>query len=632
VGQDTAIMQKFVRNLLRDVQAFEYMLNNDWFETGIKRIGAEQEMCLVNRFNKPAYKSMQILKDFHPDWLTTELGQFNLEANLTPQDFKGSALSNMEKELLGYVGELRKESLKHDTDILLTGIMPTLRKFDLAMDKLTPKERYFALMRALKELRGSDYELRLEGIDELIIRHDSPLLEACNTSFQVHLQVDPKSFVQMYNIALAVAGPVMAIAANSPLLFGKRLWHETRIALFQQSIDTRTSHDHLRDRSPRVTFGEDWLHNSILEIYREDIVRFRVLLGNDIEEDAFEKIAKKEAPKLRSLLVHNSTVYRWMRPCYGISENGKPHLRIENRVFPSGPSVIDEMANAAFWLGLMEGCADQYPDITKQMIFEDARDNFIKGARTGIDSKFTWLKDMKISAKDLATQELIPLARLGLQKNGIDAADIDKYLGVIEDRVNSHTTGARWILRTYTKFMKETNKDESVTALTSFMLQNQHTNTPVHKWEIPNLEDLKDYQPANLTVEEIMTTDLFTVRKEDILELVADMMDWRQIRYMPVEDKRGQVVGLITSRLLLRHFTRKNSAGSILTTENLTVEDIMLKNPITISTTANILDALQIMDEKKIGCLPVIKDGELVGIITETDFLKMSKRLLKKGK
>jgi hypothetical protein len=302
-------MQHFAKQLIADVGALEYMLNNNWIESDIKRIGAEQEMCLINKFYKPACTAMDILNDFHPDWLTTELAQFNLEINLSPQVFSEDAFSLMETELRSRLSELSKVAAKFNTRILLTGILPSLRKFDLSFDKLTPKDRYFALMEALKSLRGSDYELHISGIDELIIQHDSPLLEACNTSFQVHLQVSPYEYVKMYNIAQAVAGPVLSMSANSPLLFGKRLWHESRIALFQQSIDNRKSRDHLRDRSPRVTFGRDWLHESILEIYKEDITRFRILLGAEIEENSMEQLAQNLAPKLKALQVHNLKIF-----------------------------------------------------------------------------------------------------------------------------------------------------------------------------------------------------------------------------------------------------------------------------------------------------------------------------------
>jgi CBS domain-containing protein len=629
--KDQKMMQHFVKNLLQDVQAFEYMLENDWFEDDVTRIGAEQEMCLVDSAFKPALKAMEVLERMQEHkWVETELAKFNLECNLNPRVFEGKSLSLMEAELKGYLNLIKEKANEIDTEILLTGILPTLRKSDLAFENLTPKKRYKALMTALRDMRGTDYDLRIEGIDELLIKHDSPLLEACNTSFQVHLQIAPKDFAKMYNIAQAITAPVMAIAANSPILFKKRLWHESRIALFQQSIDTRNSYYHLRDRSPRVTFGNDWLKESILEIYKEDIMRFRVLIASDIQENALEEIQNGRVPRLRALNVHNSTVYRWNRPCFGISENGKPHLRIENRVFAAGPTVMDEMANAAFWLGLMAEIPHQYADIRQHMEFEDARDNFTKAAKFGIDSKFTWLKDKKISAVDLILKELIPTAKAGLERQNIDSADIDNYLGLIEERAKKHTNGARWMLRTYSKFAKQTTKDEAIVALTNAIVKNQVSGQPVHEWEIPELTDLEDYEVGDITVEEFMETDIFTVEQDDIVELVADIMNWQDLRYIAVENDKGLLTGLVSSTSLLKGFVRppidENGAVTL-------VKDIMITNPIKINYKASFMDAMKMIKENNIGCLPVVRDsGELVGMITEMTFFKMSKRLLQNKK
>lgn len=652
LAAQSADMQHFVRHLLRDVQALEYMIENDWFEDGITRIGAEQEMCLINKAYKPAYTAMQILEEFHPDWLTTELAQFNLEANLTPQMFTGDAFAKMETELRSHLQDIQQVASKYDTRILLTGILPSLRKFDLNLDKLTPKERYLALMIALKELRGSDYELHIDGIDELKIRHDSPLLEACNTSFQVHLQVHPRDFTRYYNTALAIAGPTLAMAANSPVLFGKRLWHETRIALFQQSIDSRSNSDHLRVRSSRVTFGKNWLQKSILEIYKEDIMRFRILLGADVEEDSLSLVQQGKTPKLKALQVHNGTVYRWNRPCYGISPNGKPHLRIENRLFGAGPTVLDEMANTAFWLGAMEGIADEYKDITQHLGFEDALDNFTKGARTGIDSKFTWLNNEKIAARDLTKEFLLPLARKGLEKRQINTSDIDKYLGIIEERATKHMNGARWILMTYTKFMKETNHDESATSLTAAILHNQSKTQPAHTWPIPQLHEFDQYDPSELLVEEFMSTDLFTVRKEDIIEFAASLMAWSNHEFLPVEDSKGKLVGLVTNKLILDAFAKRTDFLPIDTNNNskkelqklvetlqkekerahlsITVEDIMYETPITVTPQTTILEAIAIMNQYNIQVIPVVKGDELIGVLSEKDFMVICKRLIQR--
>jgi CBS domain-containing protein len=625
-------MLGFVRSLLDDVHAFEYMLEHDWFESDITRIGAEQEMCLVdNKTYKPACINMEVLERLGADkpWCVTELAKFNLETNLSPREFSGDCLSMLEAENLQYLGMIQSVLDQFDASIILCGILPTLRKHDLEMHNLTPKDRYFALMAAIqKHLLGTAFELRVEGVDELLVKHDSPLLEACNTSFQVHLQVSPKDFVKMYNIAQALAGPVMAIAANSPLVFGRRLWHETRIALFQQSLDTRTTYDHMRERLPRVHFGSGWLRGDITQIYKEDISRFRVLLAGAIEEDSLAMIREGKVPKLRALQIHNSTVYRWNRPCYGISPNGKPHLRIENRVMPSGPTTVDEVANAAFWLGLMEGMADQCSDITRELDFVDARDNFIKAAKFGIDTAFSWRNDVKVPATELILKDLLPIARAGLKLRKVNPEDIDKYLGIIEARASLHKTGARWILRTFTALKDQVTNDEAVTAVTAAIIKNQKLNKPVHTWKEASLSDLDNWQPSKLKVEEFMSTDLFTVQKEDLIELVAEIMDWRRIRYMPVENPKGELVGLISSRMLLRHFARHSKLESSLPATM--VKDIMIEKPFTVGPDTTIMEAMYKMRQNKIGCLPVVKGKELVGIITEMDFLRITSRLMER--
>lgn len=624
-------MQHFVRSLLDDVQAFEYMLANDWFESDIVRIGAEQEMCLVdNKTLKPACINMEVLARLGDDkpWCVTELAKFNLETNLSPREFTGDCLSQLEAENLHYLKIIQKVLDEFDASIILCGILPTLRKHDLEMHNLTPKDRYFALMAAIqKHLLGTSFELRVEGVDELLVKHDSPLLEACNTSFQVHLQVAPDDFVKMYNIAQTLAAPVVAIAANSPLVFGRRLWHETRIALFQQSLDTRTTHDHMRERLPRVNFGSGWLTGDITEIYKEDISRFRVLLAGAIEEDSLAMLQEGKTPKLRALQIHNSTVYRWNRPCYGISPNGKPHLRIENRVMPAGPTPVDETANAAFWLGCMVAMGDQYQDITKNIDFVDTRDNFLKSAKFGIDTTFTWMKDKKVPVTELILKELLPLAKEGLKKREVKAADITKYLDIIEARAREHKTGARWALRTFTALKKEITNDEAVTAVTAAIVKNQKENKPVHTWKEATTGDLENWHPASIKVEEFMSTDLFTVQKDDLIELVAEIMDWRRIRYMPVENSKGELIGLISSRMLLRHFARAHKSPEVV---EVSVKDIMIEKPVTVTPDTSILEAMNKMRTDRIGCLPVVKGKELVGIITEMDFLRITSRLLER--
>ena len=621
---------KFIKALLRDVRALEYMLDNDWIESGITRFGAELEMVVVdNKTLKPNNIAMDVLdKMKNMKWVETELAQFNLEFNLIPREFKGGNFSLMEKEIKGHLKKLDKVLEGFDSTYVLTGILPTLQKFHLNQENLTPRQRYFALIDAIKQLGlGKGVELKLFGIDELFVKHDTPLLEAANTSFQVHLQCDADEYVKMYNISQLLAAPCVSVSANSPLVFGKRLWHESRIATFEQALDTRSTNEHMREQSTRVSFGKDWINHSILDIYKEDIARFKVLLSSEIESDSWEAIKRNEAPKLDALLVHNSTVYRWNRPQYGVSKNGIPHLRIENRVMPSGPSVPDMMANAVFWLGAMKGMANNYNDIRKNIDFSALKDNFGRAARLGLEAEYTWMKGKKVHIRDLILKELIPIAKDGLRSCKVHSRDIDKYLGTIKDRVRKKTNGAIWMLDSYAHLLKQkVSKDETLTTLTYSIIKNQKKDMPIHKWKKADLIDLGDYQPLELKVSEFMETDLYTVEKSDIIELVGELMDWRSIRYVPVEDAEGNLEGLVTSRLITRQLLKQVESSN----KSTTVAEVMITKPYTTSPDASIMEAMKLMRKHSIGGLPVVKKKELVGMITETDFLDITSRLLER--
>ncbi len=618
--------QEFIKHLLKDIRAMERMLDEDLFESDTVRIGAEQELCLVDKYAKPTSISMELLDELEDEDFTTELAQFNLETNLQPLVFEGKCLSGMEENINSQLDKVRKAIKKFDGDVILTGVLPTIRKSDLDIENLTPLPRYKALCAAINKLRGDEYDLRIQGMDELLMRFDTPLLEACNTGFQVHMQVPPNEFVHKYNLAQAITGPVLASAVNSPLLFGKRLWSETRVALFHQSVDTRKVGDHLRDSSPRVTFGNEWLKDSILEIYKEDIARYRVLLSSNISEDVDEILDSGEIPELMALQVHNGTIYRWNRPCYGVSD-GKPHLRIENRIFPSGPTVTDEIANASFWLGLLNGMDEAYDDITEVLDFDDARMNFFAASKLGLDTNFKWVNEKSYSASDLITNELIPLAVKGLKKADIYEGDITSYLDIIRERTEAAQTGSYWMVKSYNSLAKEVSREQALTAVTNAMIKNQKKGEPVHKWGLAKLDDMEMWQPSTLLVEEFMTTDLFTVQKDDIIELVANLFEWRRIRYVPVEDDSKHLVGLITMRMIFREFNdilhNKGSASK-------SVDEIMIRNPITIHPEASILEAIDVMDSQGIGCLPVVKNNRLVGIITEQNYMTITARLLRR--
>ena len=252
----------------------------------------------------------------------------------------------------------------------------------------------------------------------------------------------------LYNLAQAITAPVLAAAVNSPLLFGHRLWQETRLALFQHSTDARSATQQARSHPTRVSFGDSWIDKSVLELFQEQIARFRMIMINEAGENPLSLLARGEIPEFSALRMHNGTVWPWNRACYGVT-NGIAHLRIENRVLPSGPTVLDEIANTAFFTGLMISLPNQYGEVSKVMPFDDAKANFFAAARHGLNAQFKWVDGKTHSASTLILDHLLPLAHQGLKEAGVDPADIDRYLGVIEERVRSGQTGAQWTMKSF---------------------------------------------------------------------------------------------------------------------------------------------------------------------------------------
>ncbi len=620
---DEATHQAFMKSLLIEVRALEELLEKGLIESGVSRIGAEQEMFLIDRAQRPALKALEMLEIIDDDRFTHELGLFNLEANLSPQVFGGDCLRRMETELQEVYRQAREAAQRIDCDIALVGILPTLTMADLGLDSMVPTPRYHALNTAIRALRGDEFQFTINGIDQLSVRHDNVMLEACNTSFQVHFQVSPQDFVRFYNIAQAVTGPLLAAAVNSPILLGKRLWHETRIAVFEHSIDTRSEAHQERGLKARVHFGDRWLEQSATEIFKEDIARFRIVLTTETEDDPLGMIEQGITPSLNALRLHNGTVYRWNRPCYGV-HNNIPHLRIENRVIPSGPTVLDEMANAAFFFGMMAGMSAQVKDIRDHLSFADVKANFLGAARDGIRAQMCWFDDTHLPARELLLEQLLPLAREGLREAGINQDDIDRYLGVLHDRVAARRTGARWALESLEKMEDKGTLNQRMRCLVSSMVEQQSSGTPVCEWSLAKYCAEQDWRDSYRSVGQFMSTDLFTVRPDDIVNFAASLMDWRHIRHVPVEDDRGLLVGLVSYRALLRLVAIGQVGGE----HKVSVKEIMNMEPITVSPETSTVDAIRMMREQKLACLPVTRDGRLVGIITEHDLIVVASRLL----
>jgi len=625
---DESKSQAFMKALLEDLRALESMIETGRLETGVSRIGAEQEMFLVDRNMRPAPISLEVLDQAKDSRLTTEIARFNLEANLTPLSLTGRCFSLMEEELKELLELVRRSAATLGADVLLSGILPTLQKSDLTLDNLTPLPRYHALNRGVIRLRGGPLSIHIKGLDELQVTHDNVMMESCNTSFQVHFQTGPAEFADAYNMAQAITAPVLAAAVNSPLLFGHRLWQETRVALFQHSVDSRSRQQLSRSQPTRVSFGDRWLKNSVVELLRDQISRFRPIMIAPPDEDPFQVLARGEAPLLSALRMHNGTVWRWNRACYGIAE-GIAHLRIENRALPSGPTVQDEMANAAFFVGLMVALPQEYGDVAKRLSFDDAKQNFFAAARHGLNAQLRWLDGKSLSASSLILNDLVPLARAGLREAQVDSSDISKYLDILSERVRGGQTGAQWMLESLASRKGHRGHeatDVGTRTLTATMLARQKEGKPVHEWNLAEAGESTDWSQSYQTVGQFMSTDLFTLRPNDLVDLAASLMEWRHIRHVPVEDEHGHLIGLVTHRGLLRLLTRGSTAPD---GTSMTVREIMKPNPTSVSSTTLTLEAIDIMQRSGIGCLPIVDDDQLVGIVTSYDFLTATASLFK---
>jgi CBS domain-containing protein len=447
-------------------------------------------------------------------------------------------------------------------------------------------------------------------------------IEFCNTSFQIHFQPPINDFVRTYNWAQAITAPVLAAAVNSPLLLGSRLWHETRLALFQHAVDERSPMHHERNRPARVTFGRDWVRGSIVDVFHEDVARFRIILTRDTQENSILSLVAGKIPELAAWRMHNGTVWRWNRACYGILNN-KPSLRIESRFLPSGPTVPDQIANVALFLGLLTALPREFGDVCDKMAFDDTKTNFFSAARNGLRSQMTWIDGRYHPTCDLLLNELIPRARLGLKDAGLDPADIDKYVGIIEERVTHGITGSQWMLDSLAEMDPAAKMNIRMRTLTAAMKKFQEENIPLHKWDPAAITERTDWIDNYRTVEQFMTRDLFTVRPTDVIDLAANIMNWRYVRHVPVEDDAGNLVGIVSHRDLLKLFAEFNSTDR----KEVTVQEVMQTGLVTVTPETPSLEALQLMRENHIGCLPVSRNGKLAGIVTAHDFLTVSTRL-----
>ncbi len=612
LAADPEALRRFTARLLDDLDRLERMLGDGAIERGPARIGAELEMFLVDERWRPTANGPTVLAEAADPRVTPELGAFNLEVNTAPRALAGRCLSELEAELIELLDVVRAAAARHGSRVVLTGILPTLEARHATLDFMTPAERYARLNEAMTALRGGAYRIFIKGIDEINIEHHTVMLEACNTSFQLHLQVDPARFARIYNLALLALAPLLAVATNSPLLFGRRLWRETRIALFQQSVDTRRPGSDYRFFAPRVDFGSGWVEDSVLEIYRDDVARFRAVLAADPEADP-----PSSTPRLRALQLFNSTVYRWLRPCYGVAD-GRAHLRIENRILPAGPTPVDQIANAAFWYGLVLGLEDEVEDPRAHIRFDDVRGNFFSAARFGLGAPLEWLDGRQTNARELIGDTLLPIAARGLRAAGIDAADAERYLGIVAARSESRLTGSEWQLRSLA--ILADRETPPWAPLTEAIWERQLENRPVHEWELPEPRTRTIAERIARHVGAHMKRDLVTVQQSDPVSLAIHLMRWKHIRHLPVEDVEQRLVGLVTRSTLFRFLATTDRPDPSL----VPLSEIMQAELVTAPPDLPVSEAIQLMRGRGVSSLPIVEGERLVGLVTERDFLGLA--------
>lgn len=618
---DPAAVRDFVAAILDDIRALEAMIDRGIIETGIRRVGAEQEMFLVDEGGRAAPAALDVMEALAADpRFQTEVALFNLEANLDPQVLSGNFLSVLESQLNDALNAARTAAKKAASDVVLTGILPTLRRDDLRYRNLTPEPRYERLNEVSLAAQGGRISIAVDGLDHFEDQFDTVVVEGANTSLQLHLQVSPDEAAKLYNLAQLITAPLIAVATNSPVLLGKRVWQETRVAVFERALDDRSASKLAREVPTRVGFGAGWLKNSLVELFRDNVARFGVIMTRDADEDPMALLERGEIPRLRALNLHNGTVWRWNRPCFGLT-NGKPHLRIESRILPAGPTVLDEVANAALFYGLMLGLADSYGDVSQRLHFSQAKENFIASAQHGLNAEYCWLDNRQTTARELLLEELLPAARAGLADVDVPAADIDRYLGVIQGRAESGQTGASWLLKGLAAVPMDSRPALCRSAV-SFIQEMQQSETPVHEWP-PIVAEAADLDASPQSLGEVMTRDVFTVAPGDLLDLATSMMAWQHFRHVPVEDNEGRLLGLLSARHLLQLRDASNSGGN-----RTAAESVMNKNPLTAPPGMSLADGIAMMLDGNSGCILIVRGERLIGIVTERDLLRVAARQL----
>ncbi len=476
--------QRYRRKVRACLDVFARMLSEARFHPERRSFGMEIELNLTDDAGEPALVNAAALEAIADPAFQTELGQFNVEINVAPRLLEGEVFSELENDARASLNDAEERARTVGAHMMIIGILPTIGPQQLRAEVFSANPRYALLNEQVFAARGEDLEIAIDGVERLLIHADTIAPEAACTSVQLHQQVEPEAFARYWNAAQAIAGVQVGVAANSPFFCGKELWRETRIALFEQATDTRPEELKIQGVRPRVWFGERWI-TSIFDLFEENVRYFPSLLPVTEDEDPLETLERGDVPQLAELRLHNGTIYRWNRPIYDVVRD-QPHLRVENRVLPAGPTVIDIMANAAFYYGLIRVIADDERPVWSQMSFSAAEENFHAGARGGIDAKLYWPGLGEVPAAELVLRRLLPLAHEGLSRWGLASADADRLLGLIERRCVTLRNGAAWQSQMFHHLYEGGGLDrgEALLEMTRRYREYMHSNQPVHEWPL----------------------------------------------------------------------------------------------------------------------------------------------------
>ncbi len=473
---------EYRQKVRRCLDVFAQLLRESRFDFDRPLTGCEIELNLVDERTAPAMRNAEALAAIADPSFQTELGQFNIEINVAPRRLAGAGLAEYETQIRASLNAADAAARRVGVNLVMTGILPTLAPEHLTGRTLSANPRYALLNEQIFAARGEDLRIDIDGVQRLAVTADTIMPEAACTSTQLHLQVSPAQFPAFWNAAQAVAGAQVAVGANAPFLFGRHLWAETRVPLFEQATDTRSEEIKAQGVRPRVWFGERWI-TSVFDLFEENVRYFPALLPILDPEDPVETLARGDTPSLAELRLHNGTIYRWNRPVYDVVA-GRPHLRVENRVLPAGPTVLDTVANAAFYFGLVRTLADAERPVWSQMSFSAAEENFHQAARHGIDAQLFWPGLGYLPATELVLRRLLPMAAEGLDRWGVAPAERDRLLDVVRRRCLSGTNGATWQVDALRGLEEGSGlaRAEALRVMLAGYIERMHSNEPVDRW------------------------------------------------------------------------------------------------------------------------------------------------------